>query len=553
MCKDHTNKNSHKAGKTSRTIDLANEKGHEKDHEKWTRRSFLSTLGLGVLGSTLDFGNLSLQAMSTSPFLESIANSATDRVIILVQLSGGNDGLNTIIPFRNDVYYQKRPTIGIRQNESIQLSSEIGMHPRMAALNSLWDDNKMSIVHNVGYDSQNRSHSRSTDIWTSASDANTNLSTGWIGRMLATQFPNYNLEAPAYPLGVRIGGSSSVFESEFGNLGVTFGGASQFARFLEQGGFYDVNNIPNNHFGRALTKSRQVANDSFQYLEAIESAASDTENLVTYPNSSFAESLSVVARMIRGGLKTRVFLVNKGGFDTHNSQGGVDGPHARNLEDIAESIAAFYEDLESDNLANRALTMTFSEFGRTLDENGNKGTDHGSSAPVMLFGPVKGGFLGEHASLTDLDNPGNPEEGDPVFGTDYRSIYDSILKDWFEISDSDIETIIGSEFESLDIIDQTITNSGNDPQLPSKTYLNQNYPNPFNPQTTISFGLTKAGSVQLEIFDIQGRRIEQLVNKTLNAGEHNAYFNANALPSGTYIYRLKVNDVILTRKMSLIK
>lgn len=547
MCQSHTNK-SPKSTKDSRTIDLSNEKGHEHDHQKWTRRSFLSTLGLGFLGSTLNFGNLSLQAMSRSPFLENIANSVTDRVIILVQLSGGNDGLNTIIPFRNDIYYAKRPTIGIRQNDSIQLSDELGMHPKMAALNSLWDANKMTIVNNVGYAGSSRSHSTGTDNWTSASGSDSNLSTGWIGRMLSKQYPNYNLEAPAYPLGVRIGGSSSVFESEFGNLGVTFGGASQFARFLEQGGFYDVKNIPNTHYGRALAKSRQIANDSFQYLEAIESAASDTQNLATYPNSSFAESLSVVARMIRGGLKTRVFLVNRGGFDTHNSQGGVDGPHARNWEDIAESMAAFYEDLGQDNLANRALTMTFSEFGRTLDENGNGGTDHGSSAPILLFGPVKGGILGEHATLTELDG-----SGDPIFGTDYRSIYDSILKDWFEISENDINDIIGSDFESLDIIDQTITSNPRDLTLPQKTYLNQNYPNPFNPQTTISFGLTKASLTLLEVFDIQGRKVQQLVNKVLNAGDHRVNFNAQTLPSGIYIFRLKANNVTLTRKMSLIK
>lgn len=547
MCQSHTNK-SPKSTKDTRTIDLSNEKGHEHDHQKWTRRSFLSTLGLGFLGSTLNFGNLSLQAMSRSPFLESIANSVTDRVIILVQLSGGNDGLNTIIQFRNDIYYAKRPTIGIRQNDSIQLSDELGMHPKMAALNSLWDANKMTIVNNVGYAGSSRSHSTGTENWTSASGSDSNLSTGWIGRMLSKQYPNYNLEAPVYPLGVRIGGSSSVFESEFGNLGVTFGGASQFARFLEQGGFYDVNNIPNTQYGRALAKSRQIANDSFQYLEAIESAASDTQNLATYPNSSFAESLSVVARMIRGGLKTRVFLVNRGGFDTHNSQGGVDGPHARNWEDIAESMAAFYEDLGQDNLANRALTMTFSEFGRTLDENGNGGTDHGSSAPVLLFGPVKGGIIGEHATLTELDG-----SGDPIFGTDYRSIYDSILKDWFEVSENDINDIIGSDFESLDIIDQTITSNPRDLTLPHKTYLNQNYPNPFNPQTTISFGLTKASLTLLEVFDIQGRKVQQLVNKVLNAGEHRVNFNAQTLPSGVYIFRLKANNVTLTRKMSLIK
>ncbi|HCD51199.1 MAG TPA: hypothetical protein DEQ34_02030, partial [Balneolaceae bacterium] len=261
---------------------------------------------------------------------------------------------------------------------------------------------------------------------------------------------------------------------EFGNLGVTFGGAEQFARFLEQGGFYDEENVPQNEFGRSLSFARKIANSSFKYLESIQNAADSSQNLGEYPDSGLSRSLSVVARLIRGGLKTKVFLVSKGGFDTHNNQGNVDGGHAGLLADIADSVNAFYADLAADDLQNRAMTMTFSEFGRTLDENSSGGTDHGSSAPVMIFGPVNGGQYGQHSDLTELDG-----SGDPVFSTDYRTIYSSILNNWFGLEINDTETVLQGEFQQLGFVDGTVT-SNQYSSRPETFRLEQNYPNPFN-------------------------------------------------------------------------
>lgn len=540
MCKSSSN---HRPGRS-----LADQQAHEHDHEKWSRRGFLSTLGMGLLGSAISWNGLPLQALGKSPFLDQLANSPTDRCLVLIQLSGGNDGLNTIVPVRNDIYYQKRPTIAIRRQDSILLSDDIGMHPSMGALNPLWDQGQMSVVHNVGYDAQNRSHSRSTDIWTSGSDSDEELSSGWIGRYLANSFPDYTVNAPTYPLGVRIGGSASVFESEFGNLGVTFGDASQFERFLEQGGFYNVNDVPSTLYGQALSHARKITNDSFKYLEAIETAANQTENLAEYPGGSLASSLAVVARMIRGGLGSRVYLVSHGGFDTHNSQGSLEGPHANRLQQLTEAIAAFYTDLASDDTDRRALTMTFSEFGRTLDENGNQGTDHGSSAPVLLFGPVQGGLVGQHASLQQLDR-----SGDPIYGMDYRSIYDGILRDWFEMSEEARQEVIPGQYDTLSLVDQSITSLTDSNALPKSFRLEQNYPNPFNPSTTIRFALHQAEFVQLEVFDMQGRLVKNLLSKRLQAGEHSVQFNAQALASASYLYRIRVGGYTETKTMTLIK
>jgi len=538
--------NHHSSDKNRHGSSLQHGEAHEQDHQAWTRRSFLSTLGIGALGSGLMLGGIPVNAMARTRFLNRLMTADNDRVLILIQLGGGNDGLNTIIPFENDVYFQKRPTIAITKEQSIQLSDDIGMHPALGSLQTMWGAGNMAVFNNVGYEDPNRSHARSTDIWTSASNSNQMVGTGWAGRFLVEDNPDLIANPPEYPLGVRIGGSSTLFQSEFGNLGVTFGGASQFAQFLEQGGFYNEENVPENEFGRSLSFARKIANSSFRYLESIQSAADNAQNLVEYPNSGLARSLSVVARLIRGGLQTKVFLVSKGGFDTHNNQGSIEGGHANLLRDIADSVQAFYTDLESDELNNRALTMTFSEFGRTLDENSSNGTDHGSSAPVMVFGPVNGGIYGEHANLTDLDN-----SGDPVYGLDYRSIYSSILGSWFGLENESKEGVLQGEFEDLGFVN--VATSNEQTQKPLAFKLHQNYPNPFNPSTNISFVLPTSGRVRLQIFDIQGRLIQTLADKVVNAGEHTVVFDASSLSSGMYMYRLETPYGVSSKTMSLIK
>ncbi len=546
MC-DHHNHKKPNLNHNRHGSSLEHGEAHEHDHQNWTRKSFLSTLGIGALGSGFMLGGLSVNAMARTKFLNRLVAANNDRVLILIQLGGGNDGLNTIVPVENDVYYQKRPTIAISKEESILLSDDIGMHPAMASLEPIWGNGNMSVIHNVGYENPNRSHARATDIWTSASDENQNLGTGWAGRYLVEDNPDFIANPPEFPLGVRIGGSATLFQSEFGNLGVTFGGASQFAQFLEQGGFYNEENVPANEFGRSLSFARKIANSSFKYLESIQNAADASSNLGEYPNSGLARSLSVVARLIRGGLKTKVFLVSKGGFDTHNNQGSTDGGHANLLADIADSVNAFYADLEMDGQQDRALTMTFSEFGRTLDENSSQGTDHGSSAPVMLFGPVNGGLYGDHANLTDLDN-----SGDPVFGTDYRSIYTSILNNWFELDISETETVLQGEFQDLGFVDPLPVNTETRGKA-QKFTLHQNYPNPFNPSTNISFVLPASGLVSIKIYDVKGRLIQTLTERTMTAGEHTLTFDASALPSGVYLYKLETPSGSQTRKMTLIK
>lgn len=538
--------NQHSSHKNRHGSSLEHGQAHEKDHQSWTRRSFLSTLGIGALGSGLMLGGIPVNAMARTKFLNRLASAANNRVLILIQLGGGNDGLNTVIPVEIDVYFQKRPTIAISKNEAISLSDDIGLHPAMGSLSPMWSEGNMAVFNNVGYENPNRSHARSTDIWTSASDSDQMMGTGWAGRFLVEDNPDLIANPPEFPLGVRIGGSSTLFQSEFGNLGVTFGGAAQFAQFLEQGGFYNEENTPDNDFGRSLSFARKIANSSFRYLEAIQEAADNSTNMNEYPNSGLSRSLSVVARLIRGGLQTKVFLVSKGGFDTHNNQGSTEGGHANLLRDVADSVQAFYADLASDGLNDRALTMTFSEFGRTLDENSSAGTDHGSSAPVMVFGPVNGGIYGKHADLIDLDR-----SGDPVYGLDYRNIYANILDNWFELESAGMSAVLDGEYEDLGFLNVATHASPNSKPFAFK--LHQNYPNPFNPSTNIQFTLPASVNVRLQVFNIQGQLIQTLIDGNVPAGQQNIRFDGSNLSNGTYVYRLETPYGAASRKMTLIK
>ena len=548
MCTNY--KHSDKKNQTSKRKGFQLEDGaaHESDHKDWTRKSFLQTLFWGSLGSGLVLDSVPVQAMKRSKFLNRLSAANNDKILILLQLGGGNDGLNTIIPVTNDIYYQKRPTIAITKQESILLSDDIGMHPAMSPLESLWGAGKMSVVNNVGYHDQDRSHGRSTDIWVSGSDSNQTITSGWAGRFLVEDNPDFIQNPPEFPLGVRIGGPASLFQSDFGNLGVTFGGAAQFSQFLDRGGFYDEQAVPETNFGRSLSYTRKIANASFKYLESIQTAADSAQNLGEYPNSSLANSLAIVAKLIRGGLPTKVYVVSRGGFDSHNNQGGAEGSHANNLNDVAASIQAFYADLAQDELDKKALTMTFSEFGRTLNENGSQGTDHGSSAPVMVFGPVNGGIYGEHANLTDLDN-----SGDPIYNMDYRSIYSAILDDWFELEPETKAQVLQGDYEHLDLIEKSATSNENRHPIPKEFTLFQNFPNPFNPSTLISFSLPQSAFVQLGIFDVSGKLVHTLVDKKLAAGRHEIRFNGSALASGVYLYRLKTPGGILSKTMTLLK
>lgn len=521
---------------------------HEKDHRLWSRRDFLARLGLATAGVTFALGGQTMSAYGRGIHPHSLHAMESDRILVLIQLNGGNDGLNTVVPIENEIYYQRRPTIAIPKQSALRLDDQTGLHPAMGNLESLWGDGRMAVVHNVGYENQTRSHFRGTDVWVTGSDVDEYVGTGWAGRYLADDFEDYLTDPPPYPLAVRLGSASpALFQSRFGNVGMTFADTRQFQSFVAQGGYYDAADVPSTVYGGELAYAREVTNASFRYVEAVQNAAGEAENLAEYPGG-LGQSLGVVARMIRGRLGSRIYTVAHGGFDTHSMQGGAQGSHAARLGNLADSVAAFYADLAADGLDRHVMIMTFSEFGRTLSENGSQGTDHGAGAPMLLFGSgLRGGLYGTPSDLQDLYG------GDPRFTTDYRSVYSTVLSEWFGLQTPEVQTLLDGSYAPLGFVGDRAVGAEREAALPNGFVLEQNYPNPFNPITRITFRLDRPARARLQVFDARGRLIRTLANGAHPAGSHDVSFAAGTLPSGTYFYRLDTAHGSRTRKMILIQ
>lgn len=372
-------------------------------------------------------------AQSASSLTTSQPNVPEDRVLVVVQLGGGNDGLNTVVPFGMRDYYTARPGIGIAERDVLKLGrgSSIGLHPSLTGLKSLYDDGLLSILQGVGYPNPNRSHFKSMDIWHTANTSG--VGDGWLGRY----FDNDCNGTPEPNVGVAIGRTAPLAMQGRINKPISFESPDQFR--WTGGELHEALEQPYESITRSGVQEGVGENTNTAFLmrtaldaqlasEAIRKAVA-ARPLVAYPNNDLARQLAMVGAMIRAELNTRVYYVTMGGFDTHAGQGGPQGRHAQLLSQFGSALKAFYDDLAAQGNEHRVLTMTFSEFGRRVAQNGSGGTDHGTAAPMFLAGPmVKAGLLGKHPSLSKsaLDN------GDLRFTLDFRSVQAAILKDWLE-------------------------------------------------------------------------------------------------------------------------
>ncbi|MBU3745313.1 MAG: DUF1501 domain-containing protein [Sediminibacterium sp.] len=371
------------------------------------RRSFLQkSLPAGVLLPSLlngfSFRAFGLEAAELSSLL--LPATDTDHVLVIVQLNGGNDGLNMVIPVENfSNYVNARKNIYIPEEKVLPLNGKAGLHPAMSGLSNLYQDGQLKVIHSVGYPQPNFSHFRATDIWMSASDSATLINTGWAGRYLNYEYPNFPNGYPnasmTDPLAIQIGSVTSLtFQGPSVSMGMSISSTSNFYNLVN--GVTDP--VPNTPAGKELAFIRVVAQQTQQYATAIKSAAAKVTKQVTYPSSNgLADQLKIVARLIAGGLQTRVYMVNYGGFDTHsvqvNSTDTSTGTHANLLKNVSAAIKAFQDDLRMLGADNRVVGMTFSEFGRRIKSNDSGGTDHGAAAPCFLFGKqVTGGVLAKH-------------------------------------------------------------------------------------------------------------------------------------------------------------
>jgi len=400
-----------------------------------TRRDFLKASLMGT-------GLLSLSPRVPGFLARSVAGAAErdrrDSILVVVQLSGGNDGLNALVPYGDDEYHRNRPTLALPVKDLHKIDSYAGFHPRMKGFARLFKDGHLSVIRAVGYPNSDRSHERAMRIWHTAAPEQPDRQTGWLGRTLDSTWDARDTDAPA----VFVGPIAQPFA--LNAEGVIVPSVTSLEDVtIRQGG------QPSKHassqddllcFVRCCT-SRALATS--QRIEAAAGASTDTAE---YPSLRLAEHLHIAAQLIRADVGIRIFFVEIGGggiggFDNHANQLGN---HCALLGQLSQSVAAFVDDLKRDNTLNRVLLMTFSEFGRTLKENGRRGTGHGAAAPIFLAGGrLKGGLIGSPPSLTDLDN------GALKFKIDFRRVYATVLDQWLGF---DSRVVLGERFESLGIL-----------------------------------------------------------------------------------------------------
>lgn len=432
-----------------------------------TRREFLRTT---VLGSALSWTVPGFLA-NTFAALQSQAADATTQIVtgkdatilVVLQMAGGNDGINTVVPYANDYYHKARPGIGLKADSVLKLNDEIGLHNALGGFKNLYDAGHLTVIQGVGYPNPNRSHFRSTEIWQTASDSDKSEPYGWVGRYFD------NCCAGADPtVGVAIG--NQLPQSFYAKTprGICLNNPQNY-RFVSSGQvettYEKMNGVDMNHAsagddnsggtigtlaaaqpmtgGNTVDFIERTALDAQMSSDKIREIAGKVENQSVYPASQLGTSLKLVAKLIGGGLPTRIYYVSQGGYDTHTNQAGR---QKQLLQDLGDCTKAFVDDMKAQGNLPRVLVMTFSEFGRRVAENANGGTDHGAAAPLFVVGDrVKAGLLGKYPSLA----PADLFQGDVKFNVDFRSIYAGVLEQWLKTKSA---PILGKSFEALQLV-----------------------------------------------------------------------------------------------------
>ena len=531
------------------------------------RRSFIQSVPVVV-------GGVTVNAYGSSPMLSAMTSALyeTDRVLVIVQLSGGNDGLNTLIPLDQ---YAALSLKTVRENVVVQESKVLplagtggktGLNPGLTGFQKLWDEGRMSIVQSVGYPKFSYSHFRATDIWMTGADSNEVLNSGISGRYLAYEYPNYPVGFPNStmpdPLAIRIGGNVGLGLQNNGvNMGISINNTKDLLN-LTGSVFKDPANTAT-YIGKELAYIREVQRQTDKFGDAVELAASKGKNLSTlYPKAAangapaelgqaLGNALSIVAKLISGGLKTRVYWVSTGGFDTHATQVNAadhsQGAHTNLLKGVGDAIYAFMDDVKLLGLGDRVAGLTFSEFGRRIVSNASGGTDHGAAQPMFVFGAkVNPGILGVNPTI----DPASTANSNLPMQYDFRSVYGSILQDWFCVPDTDIDSVMLKNFQKLKIMQDgnCIPTSVHDHNAAAGENLVYAYPNPFVDRTKIKFE-SKGGHTMVQIIDNQGTVIDTLVDTYLAPGKYDISCDLEMVPTGIYYVRLQNEQIQQVKSM----
>lgn len=517
---------------------------HAREHAAWDRRTFFKALGMSIGGSMM-LGGMKVGATALSPLTKALAAADSDRILVFIRLKGGNDGLNTIVPIYDySTYANLRTSVRINEADTFSLSDEFGMPNFMNSLQSFWNDGKMKVVHGVGYDDQSLSHFRSSDIWATGTDESEALDSGFLGRYYEEEYPNYLNNPPEEPLAIQIGSVGNLMFRGSDNTDYAFSVAdpNQLYQLAQNGWLHDVNNLPECLYGEQLGFIRAVTNSTLNYAGVIHEAYNAASNSVTYADSPLSRQLALIARLIKGGLGTKVYLVTLDGFDTHASQPEM---HQTLLTDLAGGVTKFYQDLAASGRADDVLSMTISEFGRRPEQNASDGTDHGAAAPAMFFGPALegNGFIGTHPSLTNLDFAGNL-----VHEIDYRQLYASVLENWLCIPGDIVdETLLGVHYDRLSLGFDCVTSVAEN----ERTGLGHQALYTADGSVTIEYTLPSSMEVSVELFNIMGQQVEQLESGHRMQGTYRVPVKGSMgqLAGGQYVYRIIANGKPYSRSV----
>lgn len=518
---------------------------HERDHHLWSRRDFLSASGILGAGSIM-LGKMGLRSFQPTPLMAALANGSSDRILVMIRLDGGNDGLNTIIERENPNYYSLRPTIAVQAPNLWNLNTQFAMPKATEALQGLWNEGMMKVILNVGYPQPNYSHFRSYDIVASASDSNTIVNTGWIGRFLDNEYAAFLETPPTIPPALQIGVQSDlVFKAQNANMALAVSSPQEFYQIAQTGQLYETATLGTTPRDLELAYVRQTANSAFRYATSIKESYARGKNQVDYPLDNYlGEQLAIVAKLIKGNLGTRIFMVEIGGFDTHADQYDV---HLGLLNDIATAVKSFYEDLELGNagLSEKVLGMTFSEFGRTIYENGSLGTDHGWGTPMLMFGGgIGNGVVGTYQDLT------NPDPfTDPEFSIDFRDVYATVLKDWMGSTPELVDFVLGQTQPTIaGLVPPTAPLLGENGRC---ALLGHNPGDQGNIQ--MKYAMLQDGNIRLQLLDKSGQILRTLVDEYKAKGSYIFNFKPSDwfIVPGTYQYRLMGGGQVFQRSIKI--
>ena len=429
------------------------------------RRHFLHNLAHAAAVPTI-FSSLafnSLDFSSNSNLSNTIENG---KIIVIIKMDGGNDGLNTVIPLDQMSNLSKaRPRVILPENKIVSLNTnDLGLHPSLSDFKSLFNEDRLKIIQNVGYPNPDFSHFRSMDIWQSASDSDEYLNSGWMARYIENKHPAYPEAYPSdaypHPLAVELGWQSSLLFT--GQKSLTSFQARNPTNFLEIINEFD-NEYPSDNKGNKLKFIQQIAKQSNVYSKIIKDKYENGKNTVSYGNSNLERQLEIVSQLISGGLKSRIYFVEFGGFDTHDSQVDLSdrtkGQHAVLLKRLNDAVITFIKNLDASGHSENVLTMTFSEFGRTIVSNETNGTDHGTAAPLFIFGnKVDSSILGANPQIPESVN----WEDNLNSEFDFRQVYASIINQWMSGGKKSAKDILFKNFDEIQIIRKDIIDDDND-------------------------------------------------------------------------------------------